>query len=210
MLFPVMIVCIGYGIYGTIDYSPKRYRYLVMWGVALLYFGSVINFGYIYFLKYPLQEYGDVHMRILSQYLLLNQKRNIPVSVYSDSNIDFLNKYLFYTNSLNGRTIAILQKTNFSNGFRLNGINFYSCKKSPDTYTASGVVIIDALCTTQTISQHVSISRLIDGGEVYKIYHDSVCNTYNLQPYPNHITIAQLAVDSLREKQFCETYINRR
>jgi 4-amino-4-deoxy-L-arabinose transferase-like glycosyltransferase len=210
MMFPVMIVCIGYGVYGTVTYCPKRYRYLLTGCIAVLYLGSVINFGYIYFFKYPLQEYGDVHMRILSEYMLLNGKRNIPVSVYSDSNIDFLDKYLFYTNSLNRETIPILQKTNFSNGFALNGTNFYSCIKSLDMGNTPRVIIIDASCSTETISQHLSISRLTDGGEIYKIYHDSVCRTYNLQPYPNHITIAQLAMDSLSEKQFCEAFINRR
>jgi 4-amino-4-deoxy-L-arabinose transferase-like glycosyltransferase len=210
MMFPVIVLCIGYGMYGTLVSFPKRYRYLLGGCIAVLYLGNVINFGYIYFFQYPLQEYGDGHMRILSQYLHLSQKRNVPVSVYSDSNIDFLNKYLFYTNSLSQETISILQKTNYSNGFVVNGINFYSCKKSLDMGTTSGVIIINASCSTETMSQHLSISRLTDGGEIYKIYHDSVCGTYNLQPYPNHITIAELAVDSLSEKQFCETYINRR
>jgi hypothetical protein len=103
----------------------------------------------------------------------------------------------------------VLTKTKFSDEFVLNGIHFYGCRKSLDTSITSGVIIVDALCSTETISQHLSISSLKDGGEIYKIYNDSVCSNFNLQRYPNNITIAELAIDYLNEKQFCETYINQ-
>ncbi len=210
MMFPVLIVCIGYGMYGTVSYCPKRFRFLLAGIVAVVYLGSVINFGYIYFLKYPLQEYGDVHMRIVSKYMVLNQKKSIPISLYSDSNIDFLNKYLFYSNTLSRDVINSLRKTKFSEGFVLNGTHFYGCDKSLNISNKSGIVIIDTSCPIETTVQHLSISRLADGGEIYKIYNDSICNVYNLQPYPKNITLKQLAIDSLGEKIFCETYISRR
>lgn len=210
MMFPVMVVCIGYGIDRTLACSPKQYRFLLTGCIAVLYLASVTNFGYAYFFKHPLQEYGDVHMRILSEYMLLNQKRNIPVSFYSDSNIDFLDKYLFYTNSLNRNTIVLLRKTKNVDGLELSGIHFYGCDSSLDMSNIPGVVIIDTACSPKTTRKHLSISRIDDAGEIYKIYDDILCSTYNLQRYPNHITHAQLAIDSLHEKQFCETYINRR
>ena len=210
MMFPLMIVCIGYGLHATIISFPKRYKYLLAGIAAVLYLGSVINFGYIYFFQHPLQEYGDVHMRILSKYIQLNQKMDIPISVYSDSNTDFLYKYLFYTNSVNPETITALRQTKFSDGFGLNGIHFYGCRKSLDAGNTQEIVIVHSSCSTESNSHHLGISRLKDGGEIYKIYNDSLCGNYNLRGFPDHITITQLALDSLNQKQFCETYITRR
>ncbi len=209
MMFPVLIVCIGYGVYRTIYRTPKRYAYFLTGVVMLLYLGSIVNFGYIYFFEHPLQEYGDASLRILSKYILFNQESKIPINVFSDSNRDFVNKYLFYTNSLNLSTINVLRKTSVSEGFKLNGVQFFGCRKEIDMESISGVVIIDASCSTATIANHISIPRFKDGGEVFKIYHDTGCSIYNLQRYPNHISFAQLAMDQLNEKQFCETYITK-
>lgn len=207
LMYPVFVVIIGYGLSGLVASFPRRYKTILASCIFLIYLFGVVNFGYQYFFRQPLQEYGDLHMRILSRYITLNRNGNIPVSLYSDSNRDFLNKFLFYSNALNKKTVSVLRNSQFNSGFTLDGVKFYGCKNSAASGAAQELIITDASCSMSSTGSHLSISRFTDGGELYKIYNDRICGKFALQQYPAHMTFHKLAVESLTDREFCETFV---
>jgi len=90
----------------------------------------------------------------------------------------------------------------------LNGVSFRGCIPINNA-SANQTIIMDAICTPSTMNSYHSISRLIDGGHIYNIENDIVCQKYTLKQYPNKITPNQLAIDAVNEQIFCETYISK-
>ncbi len=207
-MFPFLILFVGIGIKESISSFKKRWSYIIGGIITMLYLYSVFQFGYIYFYEHPLQEFGSFHMRVLSRYIILAKQKDIPITLYSPSNRDYLSKYLFYTNSLSKKTIRSLSQSNINASFDLDGVSFRGCEliyKADNNQT----IIMDAVCTPSDMNLYLSISRLKDGGQVYNIKNDVICQKYNLKQYPNKLTTAQLAIDTINEQVFCETYISK-
>ena len=207
-MFPFIIMLAGIGIKEIIFCMAKRWSMIFGSIIIIIYVCSAFYFGYIYFFVHPLQEYGDFHMHVLSRYLALAKQKNIPILLYSSTNRDFLNKYLFYTNSLSKETIRSLSLSNINDSFDLNGVSFRGCIPINNA-SANQTIIMDAICTPSTMNSYHSISRLTDGGPIYNIENDILCQKHNLKQYPNKITTYQLAIDAINEQAFCETYISK-
>lgn len=191
-LLPWLTFPIGYGLSTIGDIKKKWLRMGKYIAIGCIYFYSVCNFGYAYFIQHPLQNYGDFSFRVLSSYLVRTKTNNITTTVYSNNNRDFLTKYYFYANTLTK-----------------NGVIFADC---PSTLTSitSQTAIFDYSCPVLPNEQHTAVTRLRDGGEAYLIFHDTLCTPYTLQRYPNHLTLSDFAVESLKTKKFCETFIATR
>lgn len=209
-MFPFMIFIIGAGITSLIRVFPAVTRKIVLSIILLMYLAGVGKFIYVYVYQHPLQGYFDFHARVLSAYLKTAQRKTIAVTVYSDANSDYFRKFLFYTNGITKDTISQIPALLNASSFGINGVQFKPCDLQADIQKESGIVIIDIIhCQLTPAMQHLSISKLSDGGEIYRIYNDSICKDYTLKRYSQNITIDDFAMDKLTTERFCETYISR-
>lgn len=189
---PWLTFPIGYGlsIIGSVKKKWLKSGLFLLTGCIYLYF--VGRFSYTYFIQHPLQSYGDFSLRVLSNYLVRANQNDTTITVYSNKNKDFLTKYSFYSGSSTKK-----------------GIIFADCPSDLRNLSFQ-TGIFDYFCPSIPNQPHVAITRLQDGGESYLIFNDSLCTSYDLKRYPNHLTISDFTVESLTTEKFCETYISRR
>lgn len=209
LMFPFMILLIGYGIVAITELLHKTWKKFLIGLIFCLYLISIGKFIYVYVYQHPLQGYFDFHARVLSKYLQLAQQHSIPVTVYSDANSDYFKKFLFYTNGITRSNIKEISTYVKTLSFSLNGLTFAPCDDHLTIIPSSTISVVDRNCTSILDVSHLSISRLSDGGEIYRIYNDSLCNGFNLKRYPQDISINDFAVNTLSTERFCETYISR-
>lgn len=208
LMFPFMTLLIGYGISQIIQQVSKNWKSVIVGLICCLYVISVGKFVTVYVCQHPLQGYFDFHTRVLSKYLSIGQHQRIPMTVYSDANSDYLRKFLFYTNGITKTNVKEISTYLTASSFTLNNITFRPCDDHL-VLSPSSVSIIDRNCTSAFDTPHLSISRLSDGGERYRIYGDLICDKYNLKRYSQNITITDFAIEHLSTARFCETYISR-
>ncbi|MFH0749588.1 MAG: glycosyltransferase family 39 protein [Candidatus Gottesmanbacteria bacterium] len=208
-MFPFMVLLISYGITQLVQSMHKSWKKIVMTAICCLYLISIGKFISVYVYQHPLRGYFDFHARVLSQYLLTARKLSIPITLYSDANSDYFRKFLFYTNSISLSTIKEITSDFSTPTFTLGGITFAPCDDRLVISPSSTISIVDRNCSSIIDVPHLSISRLSDGGELYRIYNDSLCNGFNLKRYSQNISIHDFAMDGLSQQRFCETYISR-
>jgi 4-amino-4-deoxy-L-arabinose transferase-like glycosyltransferase len=209
LIFPFMILFIGYGITHLVESMRGYWRKIIMSAICCLYLVSIGKFIYVYVYQHPLRGYSDFHARVLSTYLLTARKLSVPVILYSDANSDYFRKFLFYTNSISQSTIEEIRSDLNTPTFTLGGITFAPCDDRLVILPSPTISIVDRNCASVFNEPHLSISRLSDGGERYRIYNDSLCNGFNLKRYSQNISIQDFAMDKLSQEHFCETFISR-
>jgi len=201
MLFPFLLPVIGAGIIYALSIVPKQLKIIMLFTIFTFYVLNVANFSLVYFFQYPLVAKNDFHMRLLTKYLELTKTHNAPAIVYVVSPSDVFQKYIVYANAITKNTIPQLS---------FEGITFAPCAGAEAQHTTTAITIYDVGCKTVPEETHTSITTLVDAGETYKIFNDTVCTAYRLKRYPDHISIKNFAIESLSEKTFCETYISQR
>lgn len=210
LMFPFMTLLIGYGITHITEQFRGNLKKAVISIIFVIYLVSVGKFIFVYAYQHPLQGYFDFHTRVLSSYLSIGQKQAIPITIYSDANSDYFRKFLFYTNGVTKGNLSQISVLLTSPFFTLNGVQFRPCDLKADVQKNEGISVIDTIhCQLVPNLPHLSISKLSDGGEIYRIYNDSICRNYNLKRYSQHITINDFAISNLSTERFCETYISR-
>ncbi|RJQ25346.1 hypothetical protein C4577_06095 [Candidatus Parcubacteria bacterium] len=150
--------------------------------------------------------------RILSKYISLasDNNQNVVLIDHSlESSIPPLFKqYLFYNNMLSRKTVSEISSVVKRSNYDYKNFKVSLCPKEslPLNYTI--ITLPDNKCkSTSSLSKNLSISQLSDGGEIYKIFNDKVCNKYMLNRYPIGIGLNDLEVERLSEKLFCEKFI---
>lgn len=209
MMFPVIICCIALGIYEFIVLFPKRYKFIIGGFISILYIFNTLNLFLLTIYRAPYEDLGVFSMRVLSRYINLVKHKNLPITVYGSTNEDHIYKYLFYTNSLSKNTIYSLIHPDSKDSFNLENVNFLSCNSGIHANKINNTMIFEEGCSPPQLNSYLSISRLKDGGQLYKIVNDVVCHGYSLKQYPAELTIHQLAVETINEQSFCETYISK-
>ncbi|MCX6791888.1 MAG: glycosyltransferase family 39 protein [Candidatus Gottesmanbacteria bacterium] len=209
LMFPFLTLFIGIGISELINSVPKKFKNIGIAICFLIYTASVVIFLSKYFLQIPLYGKGDFPMRTLSRYLTLSKKQLLPITLYSIVGGDTLEKYLFYTNDITKNTIPILKHLNTTRSFEFNGIQFAACDTNIKTTPQNTVIISDYRCNMHLEEPNIQLSRLDDGGTLYKIFNDTVCGSYALKRYPGGIQIKDFNIERLDEERFCQTYITR-
>lgn len=210
MLFPFLIIFIAAGLGETTQFIKKRWYFLAsIMAIFLIYFFSVLNFFNIYFFQHSLKGYFDFPIRIISRYAVLTDNKE-QITVFSTRSSDLFKKYLFYTNNYNRQTAALVKELVLKKEYKLNNILFASCDRSIDFGKFKGVAIYDVECgqLIKEAKNYLTISRLSDGGRVFRIYNDKTCRDAKLNAYPQNITLDSLVVENLSKKSFCEAYIN--
>ena len=91
--------------------------------------------------------------------------------------------------------------------FKFKNVNFLACDNTLDFSEKNEVILYDEQCGSNIKSVHLTIPRLKDGGESYKIYNDSICKGMNLKRYPASLSIEDFAIEKMQTNKFCETFI---
>lgn len=209
LMFPFLVILIGIGMGEGVTTVSKQFRVVAVSVIGIVYTFSVIAFVNAYFFRYPITGSGDFPMRILASYIRLAKTGGHPITVYSTRNGDFLKKYLFYTDGMNSRTVSSLSRINTKLPFEFDGVHFTDCDAKAVSPAAGSVAVYDASCDVKLPGTNTHIARLSDGGILYTIAHDPLCDHASLNAYPTGITVADLAVEKLSPSAFCKTYISQ-
>ncbi|MCL5438765.1 MAG: glycosyltransferase family 39 protein [Patescibacteria group bacterium] len=214
LMFPVMVFIIGYGIsYVLSFYKSFTYKITISCFISGLYLLLLLNFLNILLFRNPIyaSETFGFSGREVVKYILLAEKEN--------KNVIFLNKpsefipyffkqYLFYSDGYKITNARQISKIIKSGNYSINNFRISDCRENIDK---NSIIIAepDSKCATLSKFNHpLSISRLADGGTIYKIYNDDICSKYKLERYPSSISLNDLQIEKLSEKQFCETFIS--
>jgi len=209
MIFPFLIMIIGSGIWYLLE-MVKRNNYLFRLTTAIIIFTYVAllaSFLNIYFFQHSLYGNLELNKRIVAKYISLANEERVT-HVFGNDSSDVFRKYLLYSNILNRSNISAIGGNYKKDVYEYNNIKFTSCAPDSDYKQSADLFIVDSIC--ETVEQdHISIARLNDGGELYKIYNDQICSSYSLNRYPQNIKLSDYAIEKLSQKEFCETYITR-
>ncbi len=212
LMFPFIIFILGYGLSFIYTHTAKVQRHVVLLIYFVVYALSVGNFILVYFYQLPLQGAGDFHMRTLSKYLNLARTKEKPVIVYSTQGSDIFKKYLVYADRITPETIQVLSiPMKPDSPITFDGITFTSCDNSIDPASSSAVHIVSSLCgfPAKQTTTYTKLSRLSDGGTIFDIYNNDVCNRDTLSTYPHGITLKDFAVESMSAETFCRIFISK-
>lgn len=209
LIFPFLIIFIGAGLAGFYELLRKKKIFPYLFGfIILIYLFSSLNFLYLYFFQFPLQGNFDFHVRLMSKYVKIANQNGQSVVIYSPRNKDEFKKYIFYANLLNGKTIEAIKETIVTDKYKLNNVEFLGCNNTIDPTKDKRVVIYNYVCgNLPKESKHLTIPRLLDGGESYRIYNDNLCSKFKLGQFPFGISIGDFAIESLSTQKFCQTFI---
>jgi 4-amino-4-deoxy-L-arabinose transferase-like glycosyltransferase len=210
MLFPFLLPVIGAGIVHIVNSFPKRFTFWIISGCIALYTINVANFSLIYFFQYPLVGKNDFHMRVLARYIELAKGHQMQTIVYTTISGDVFQKFIVYTNAITKHTIPQLASPTGSSIISFEGVTFASCGTDNIQHATPVITVYDVGCDNIPAWPHASITTLVDAGEMYKIFNDAVCQTYQLKRYPEHISIKNFDIGRLPERKFCEIYISQR
>jgi len=209
LIFPFLILLTSIGVTSFLKIFHKGFwEKIGIFFVICIYSISLIIFIQAYFFQYPLHGYADYQTRLLSKYITLatNEKKNIIVT--STVSVNHFKKYLFYSNSINKNSINSVKNAFRTGNIQLGNVKFSSCNKYSQL-PKDAIVIEDAVCGNSDFTSHSSIPLIIDGGVAYKIYNDTICNSYNLKRYPFNLTLFEINVESLSKLEFCQDFITR-
>lgn len=207
LIIPFLIILMGVGINGLlITQKFKKYSYIFVIGIGIIYLVLFINFCYFYFLKFPLQEGTfETQTRILSKYISL-YKNNSQITVFSASPKFAYRQFIFYSNIYNKETADTINRSLREEEFAINNISFLPCDFTglKDTTT---LIISDISCAKKFSGSPISIVQLRDSGRRYDIYNDRICIQHNLLGYISNLRLSDLDLEKLSEKRFCEKFM---
>ena len=207
LFFAFITIFMGVGLAEVLNLiKNKKYLYLSGGLIGVLYLFLVVNFFNIYFFQFPMQGNFDFHVRLLSKYVssVPNDKE---ILIYSPSAGDIFKKYIFYSNNYNSDSYELVKSIYDKDNFKFKNVNFLACDNTLDFSEKNEVILYDEQCGSNIKSVHLTIPRLKDGGESYKIYNDSICKGMNLKRYPASLSIEDFAIEKMQTNKFCETFI---
>jgi 4-amino-4-deoxy-L-arabinose transferase-like glycosyltransferase len=208
LLFPWMIMVIGYGLFQIHTLFAKN----LFWSMFLVvvYFLFVGQFCMVYFFQHPLTPQSDLSSRLIDSYIFRVSNTGQQITLYSNSREDLFKKYLIYENQLNQTSKDQVVTSLEQKDYRIGNIRFVSCDTKVVTDGVPGIIITQSECgQVQSSEAFVKVSLLLDGGEVYRIYHDSLCRPFTLGYYPERSTLKEFSVEKLSNQNFCQMFISK-
>lgn len=214
MSIPILIMLIAIGVGKLIPNTKYKYRMIVLF--SFIYFVLFLQFFHIYLFQAPLSsgEQSNLSSRIVSQYMSLAKTHNqniviltrdtSPETLYSSP---FFKQFLFHTNTYNRNTADEIAKLLKESQIEYENIKIVPCSHYQES---KNTVVIREHKTCEKVKTeltHLTVPRLSDGGEVYAVYEDAICNKYILKRYPENIKLSDFNIENLKEQEFCETFI---
>lgn len=223
LYFQILILFIGYGIWSLVNFIKNvKYKYLMVTVLIIVYTIQLANLLSLYFLRNPIYnpEGFGFSVRLLSRYITLAEKNNqkvIVIKQHPEDDLALYKEHLFYTDSLNKNTATQIANEILNKTYRINNATFTICPlnsvEKSSTIIIPGEVLLnkdfqDFQCRGYDWKKKkLSIANLSDGGEIFAIFDDKVCQKYQLSRYPKDITLEDLKVESLSEEKFCKKFI---
>jgi 4-amino-4-deoxy-L-arabinose transferase-like glycosyltransferase len=210
LLLPSLTLIIGTGIWHASEsIKNKRNKTILYILLVFLYLISIINFLNVYFLRNPIYNSEEFAFsnRIIARYIHFAQNEDKKIFVIENGDAHNIYKQVtFYNNEFNGNNAYNYSKNYRQGNLEFKNVKFMNCPLGGIDNTET---VIDGNKCMKSVSytNKLSIPLLADGGTVFDIYNDMVCSKYNLRRYPQNITLSQLNVEEISEKEFCETYI---
>ncbi|MBU0618825.1 hypothetical protein KKD62_01160 [Patescibacteria group bacterium] len=217
LLFPILIIFVSRGISFLICASGRLSKLSAITFV-IVYFIFLTNFLYLYFYRYPV--YGSEGFffseRILSHYIHRVKNKTKQLVVVSKEPWFLFEQYLFYSKIYETREIAKeVAQTIQTEEYSYENIKFIfaqTCEEVSTQLDKNMTLIInkDIPCTKFQPSTEVPIKIIAnteDGGWIFKIYNDHLCNNYSTQTYPKPTSIKEYQLSQLDDKLFCNAWI---
>ncbi|HEX8965176.1 MAG TPA: hypothetical protein VF820_01950 [Patescibacteria group bacterium] len=214
LMFPIFIIFIGLGIWYTIYFFKNRLIKIIVLIIIIGIYGILLlNFVNIYFFRNPIysSETFGFSGRLLAKYVSLAKNHNekiVFIDKISKTTIPYAFKqYIFYTNGFTKNSSNIIAQDIKEDRYSFNDFSVSEC---PTTISANEIFIsgYQTKCAIfSKFSKTLTIPQLGDGGSIYAIYNDQMCNAYKLNRYPSNFRISQFAVEKLSEKDFCTSFI---
>lgn len=210
LLYPLMIIFIGYGLAeGIYEIRWKWLKFGAVAAIAFLYLLQISNFFYIYLFRNPVynSEGFGFSGRILSRYLNLASKNSAKVTVVTESASNAFKQYLFYNDLVRKENLNQIGQKIRAGDYRWQNVEFYTDCSTDNDLDSNNLQIYNTIKNCDFPGSWVTIPQLADGGEVYRIYGDNVCRNYELSRYPSGLSPKDLGVEKLTEVDFCQKYI---
>lgn len=210
LLYPLMIIFIGYGLAESI--YEIRWKWLklgVVATIAFLYLLQAGNFFYIYLFRNPVynSEGFGFSGRILSRYLNLASRNGAKITVITESANNAFKQYLFYNDLVRKENLRQIGQKIRTGDYQWQNVGFTTECSAGNDLDSNHIRIYNVIKNCDFPGFWITIPQLADGGEVYRIYGDNVCRNYELPRYPSSLSIEDLEVEKLTEINFCRKYI---
>jgi 4-amino-4-deoxy-L-arabinose transferase-like glycosyltransferase len=209
LIFPFLAIFIGAGLDGIFrSIKSKKIAYPVFGLIGFVYLFFLLNFLNLYFFQFSLRDNFDFHVRPMSNYVKLASGEGKEVILYSPKFRDEFRKYIFYSNMLNSKTSKQIEEVLRSDRIKFNNIEFLGCNNTIDPSKTNKVIVYDYVCgSLPKENKHLTIARLFDGGESYRIYNDNLCSVFNLKQFPSGVSVGDFAIETMSSRRFCETFV---
>jgi hypothetical protein len=217
LMYPLFIIIIGLGISYFISLPKELLLKKLLAGLVLIiYIALLINFLVIYFLRYPIynSEGSNFSTRILSKYIVEAAAKNKFVYVHSQEPDALYRGCVLYANAYDKNSAKTITKNFNRKTYALNNVKFTGdCPSKNEIESDRNIVIINYFMTCngiqnyQSMGTNVKIEQLSDGGTLFFIYKDRVCNNYSLSRYPDNLNLSDFNIEKLPIDSFCTKFI---
>lgn len=215
LLFPLLIIFAGVGIYFIFEQLPKKFRFPAKVVVAGVYLLSLLQFLNLYFYRLPIfnSEAFYLSQKIMAHYInLTKESTGTPILVsLTEPQSQFL-KYLFYSGVYNKENAGMINEKIKNHDYTWGNVTFDdSCTPAIEA-TASGRtwLYVDMLfCENNHPKDTLRISSPADSGTIVNIYNDKLCGADTKLRYPNVGLFSDLEVQSMDRLALCQTWISR-
>jgi hypothetical protein len=214
-MYPLMTILVSYGIVETVKRFIPSIQKIMAICFVLLYVGLTANFVYLYFFRFPYynSESFGLSQRLYSYYAILAEQSRTPVINLTESPELYFRNYVFYRNAIQHNTVSTIRARFLSGNYSWKNAEFRKqcpTKKEVDNGTTAYILSNTSPCKELFIDRPMTvIPSLSNGGTLYMIFNDVVCQNYALSAYPTGFTTNDFLVEHLSREQFCTKFVIR-
>ena len=222
ILFPLLVILSSIGIYSIseLKLSKKIYTRFVLGLIAVCYLFLFTNYLHLYFVRYPV--FGSdgffLSTRVLSSYInrLIAQNPDQRIYIVHQEPYYLYKEHLFYSQKFDTKQDIQKHVTNLKQSQYQDGnVEFTSSCPNSQLLSGNAVLIkgvqIEKCQTIDNLSPeatHLSISSLVDTGQLFHIYGDSLCQNLQLKTYPRIQSSDDFNINNSSNQGFCSMWIS--
>jgi len=207
LLLPLLVIFSAYGVYTIYRFISIKINPVVSFVfLFLIVFISFINFCHFYFFQFPIigQENFFFSHRIIGNYIQRNNGYKTVV-VDNEPREIFLEAVFYSPKNQN----LVLKDFVKNQNYQFNNTTFTSgCPKSfdPQTIYIINKSLSDCISKKDNLK---SINEEQFGGPLYLIVNDSLCKTFQSQPWLRFHEVKDYQVEKQAVGNFCTTWIKQ-
>lgn len=226
-LFPILLIVAGVGFAWL--WQGRRWLFAV---VSLLYVISILNFGFLYFVRYPLYASENIYFgpRLLAEYL-----HRLPPSrkvVVFEKEPEFVfTSFIFYYNRFTAGTAKAIHSAYKNDIFAYDNIAFVRClpvnfEPALDTTYIVDSDVPDCLAPTGTkkktsvltqifapllpVSEPVFVRSVKDNGVNYNIFGQTLCeHPEAMEHFVSPQSLSLFDFKNLSTSEFCQNWLTK-